>query len=38
MTSLKSIFIFNQINSCNKGQEKLYYKKINIANSIDGIY
>ncbi len=29
---------YAQINSCNKNKEKLDYKKINITNSIDGIY
>jgi hypothetical protein len=29
---------YAQINSCNKNEEKLDFKKINITNSIDGIY
>jgi hypothetical protein len=29
---------FSQILSCNKGEEKLDYKKINITNSINGVY
>jgi hypothetical protein len=29
---------FSRILSCNKGEEKLDYKKINITNSINGVY